>query len=284
MRVYKNAVMDSTRWAGFEARADDIFICTPSKCGTTWTQTIVANLLWPDGDLPAPVMVVSPWIEARFMPLEAMQQMLVAQTHRRFIKSHMPADALPWFPQAKYLVVARDGLDAFMSWCNHSERMKSMDMLNERAEQEGLPRTKVFDGDYQAFLKHWLVDNNFFDVVSTFWEKRVEPNVLLVHYNDLKSDLAGEMHRIAAFLDINVAQQQWPAVVQRCTFEAMREADQKIASFDSMFEGGIKGFLFKGTNGRWREVLNADDSAAYQARVTELLAPAGRGTLGRRGA
>ena len=52
MRVYRNAVMDNARWTGFEPRPDDIFVCTPSKCGTTWMQTIVANLLWPDGDIP----------------------------------------------------------------------------------------------------------------------------------------------------------------------------------------------------------------------------------------
>jgi hypothetical protein len=36
MRVYRNAVMDNARWTGFEPRPDDIFVCTPSKCGTTW--------------------------------------------------------------------------------------------------------------------------------------------------------------------------------------------------------------------------------------------------------
>ena len=30
------------------------------------------------------------------------------------------------------------------------------------------------------------------------------------------------------------------------------------------FEGGIKGFIFKGTNGRWRDVLTDDEVAAYQ--------------------
>ena len=54
MRVYRNAVMDNARWTGFEPRPDDIFVCTPSKCGTTWMQTIVANLLWPDGNIPGP--------------------------------------------------------------------------------------------------------------------------------------------------------------------------------------------------------------------------------------
>jgi len=272
MRVYRSAVMDNARWAGFEPRPDDIFVCTPSKCGTTWMQTIVANLLWPDADVPGPIVNgISPWIEAKFMPAEAMHAMLKAQTYRRAMKSHSPADAIPWFPQAKYITGARDGRDAFMSWCNHVQRMKMIDMLNARAAEEGIAPMKKFDGDYRAYFKEWLAENNFFDIVASYWAKRDEPNLLFVHYNDMKTDLEGEMRRVAAHLDITIPESKWPAVVQRCTFEGMRKADKAISDFSMGFEGGIEGFLFKGTNGRWHDVLTDDDVAAYRRRVAELL-------------
>ena len=274
MREYRNAVMDNARWAGFEPRADDIFVCTPSKCGTTWMQMIVANLLWPDGDMPMPMVNgVAPWIEAKFMPAEAMHAMLRAQTFRRAMKSHTPADAIPWFPQAKYITVARDGRDAFMSWCNHVQRMKMIDMLNARAVEEGLPPMQKFDGDYHAFFKSWLAENNYFDVIASYWARRGEPNLLFAHYNDMKTDLNGEMRRVAAFLDIEIPESKWPAVVERCTFESMRNTDGREDPMNMAFEGGIKGFIFKGTNGRWRDVLTADEVAEYQRRVAETMPP-----------
>ncbi len=270
MREYRNAVMDNARWTGFEPRPDDVFVVTPSKCGTTWMQTIVASLIWPDGDFPGRIVNgISPWIEAKFMPADAMHAMLRAQTHRRAMKSHSPADAIPWFPQAKYITVGRDGRDAFMSWCNHSERMKMIDMLNAAAAKEGLPPIKRFSGDYHDFFADWLRENNFFDVVASYWALRAEPNLLFVHYNDMKTDLEGEMRRVAKFLDIDIAESKWPAVVERCTFESMRSQD--APELDMGFEGGIKGFIFKGTNGRWRDVLTADEVAAYQRRVAETL-------------
>jgi len=89
MREYENPVMDNARWSGFEPRDGDIFVCTPSKCGTTWMQTIVASLMWPDGDFPGPIVNgISPWIEAKFEPAEVMHARLAAQTHRRAMKSH----------------------------------------------------------------------------------------------------------------------------------------------------------------------------------------------------
>jgi aryl sulfotransferase len=272
MRVIRNAVMDNARWTGFEPRPDDIFVCTPSKCGTTWMQTIVANLLWPDGDIPGPVVNgIAPWIEAKFMPAEAMHAMLKAQTHRRAMKSHSPADAIPWFPQAKYITVARDGRDAFMSWCNHVQRMKMVDVLNAQAEKEGIAPMKKFDGDYRAFFKEWLDENNFFDVVGSYWAIRDRPNLLFVHYNDMKADLGGEMRRVAKFLDIQISESKWPAVIDRCTFESMRNVDAAADPMQMAFEGGIKGFIFKGTNGRWRDVLTDEDVAAYRGRVAQML-------------
>lgn len=274
MREYRSAVMDNARWAGFQSRPGDIFVCTPAKCGTTWMQTIVASLLWPDGEFPGPIVNgICPWIEAKFGPADAMHEMLQAQTHRRAMKSHTPADGIPWFDDARYITVCRDGRDAFMSWCNHVKRMKMTEKLNEQAVRDGLEPMATFDGDYSAFFELWLAENNYFDVVASYWERRGQSNLLFVHYNDLKADLSGEMRRVAEFLDIEIAESQWSEVVERCTFEGMRAAGQRIAHFEIGFEGGIEGFLFKGTNGRWRDELGEDDLAAYQRRVAATLPP-----------
>ena len=50
----------------------------------------------------------------------------------------------------------------------------------------------------------------------------------------------------------------------------MRARGDEIGTFAN-FEGGAQNFLFKGTNGRWRDVLTADELAAYAKRVAEFL-------------
>ena len=42
-----------------------------------------------------------------------------AQTHRRFLKTHLPVDALRFSPEAKYLYIGRDGRDVVWSMYNH---------------------------------------------------------------------------------------------------------------------------------------------------------------------
>ena len=107
--------------------------------------------------------------------------------------------------------------------------------------------------------------------MATFWAERQRSNLLVVHYNDLKADLAGEMRRVAEFIGADVPAERWPAVVERCTFEAMRDGEARVGALDMVFKGGLKSFVFKGTNGRWRDVLTADELAAYDRRVREAL-------------
>src|SRR6266404_2544501 len=273
-REYRSAVDDTTRWDGFVPRAGDVFVCTPAKCGTTWMQSIVASLFWPNDDAPGPVLAISPWIEMEgIVPAAEMYAILEAQTHRRFMKSHTPADGIPWFDEARYIFVARDGRDAFMSMCNHVEHFRDelREQLNAQAP-EGVPQFPAWDGDIHGFFTRWLEDDGFFfRHLATFWEERRRPNLLLVHYNDLRADLAGEMRRVAAFIGADVPEACWPEVVARCTFERMRDGEARIGIVDMVFKGGLKNFVFKGTNGRWRDVLTADELAAYERRVAATL-------------
>lgn len=79
------------------------------------------------------------------------------------------------------------------------------------------------------------------------------------------------MRRIASYLGIDVPDELWRDVVARCTFEAMKARPDEIGPFEFAFDGGADSFLYKGTNGRWRDVLTEDELAAYARRVDECL-------------
>jgi aryl sulfotransferase len=112
---YQNHSMDTRRWNFFTPRADDIVVATSYKAGTTWVQVIVANLIFSGEKLPGAVHDISPWLDNRLMPLEVVLSDLEQQTHRRSIKTHLPLDSLPFHPSIKYIYVARDPRDVFMS-------------------------------------------------------------------------------------------------------------------------------------------------------------------------
>src|SRR5450432_1230484 len=116
--IYQNHTLDSTRWEHYRPRADDIIVAMPFKSGTTWMQTIVLHLIFQDLQSHG-VDEFSPWLDRRWLPLDEVVGLLETQKHRCCIKSHLPLDTLPYFPQVKYIVVGRDARDVFMSLWNH---------------------------------------------------------------------------------------------------------------------------------------------------------------------
>lgn len=283
----RSRVFDSARWSGYRPRPDDIVIATYSKCGTTWMQRIVAMLVMQSA-APAPIWEQSPWPDMRiFGPVEEVLAAAEGLTHRRFFKSHLPYDALPVFAGCKFIHVARDGRDAAMSLHNHLLNFTpaALGMLDEVSLADprfgdAYPRPPA---DPAAFFHDWVEDGgsqgdpgaSFYHVERSFWAARGEPDMLLVHYNDLKADRAGEMRRVADFLGIEVAEALWPSLVDAAGFESMkREAAALIPMADRLWDDGARRFLHKGTNGRWREAFAAADLERYAAKVKAELSPA----------
>jgi aryl sulfotransferase len=50
-------------------------------------------------------------------------------------------------------------------------------------------------------------------------------------------------------------------------------ADKAAPLGGILWEGGPGEFIHKGTNGRWRDMLPPEDSAAYEARALKELGP-----------
>ena len=289
-REYRNHHLDSTRWRIFEPRNDDIIVTTSYKSGTTWMQQILHLLIFKDAKDALPVGLVSPWIDARIHgPLVEMEAGIAAQTHRRFLKSHLPLDGLPYHPQVKYVVVARDARDVFMSFWNHYRNYTDdmMGRLNDRTGWTGdsLPdppdetaihevwRSWMTRGWFEWESEGWPFWGNLHHT-ETYWPYRDLDNIAFFHYADLLADLRGETSRLAAYLDIAVSDDEIDRVVESASFDQMRKDFEPMDEIlRGSFKGGSNAFIFKGTNGRWRDVLDDADLALYSAAKERVLTP-----------
>src|SRR6266550_6964988 len=103
-REIHTVLLDSRIWNDFEFRDDDIIVGTYAKSGTTWVQQILGQLIF-EGKEGLPLAHMSPWLDFTLPSAEVKLNLLRAQTHRRFIKTHLPVDALVFSPRAKYIYV-----------------------------------------------------------------------------------------------------------------------------------------------------------------------------------
>lgn len=284
-RVYQNHTIDSTRWSGFEPRPGDVIVTTSYKSGTTWTLGILYRMLALKRGMAPPSMDY--WIDARMFPVELSDQLaeLAAMPHPRVLKSHLAADGLPIWPDVRYVVVGRDPRDVFMSLLNHYEQFTDFaySRFNETAGRVGDPMPR-FDGDVPALWRRWMT-RGWFDWesegwpwwgnlhhVATWWALRDEPNVLLLHYNALQRDLPGEIQRLARFVGVELTPDEVDAIASGSTLESMR-ADAIAANgpLGALFKDGASGFFYKGTNERWRGVLDDEALALYETVKRRLL-------------
>lgn len=286
-RVYENHHLDSPRWDRFETRPGDILITTAYKSGTTWMQTIVANLLFQDGEIPGAIMDISPWIDMRVRPFDDMVELTSAQTHRRFLKTHLALDGIPYKADMQYIYVGRDLRDVFVSLWNHysGHSETAFARFNDPATLVGEPlphppatplevwktwSTRGWFAWEKDGYPYWSSSHH----AQTWWDYRHLPNILFVHFGDLLAAPGVEIRRIADFLGIELGAEAEARVVEAVQFDTMKKsADQVVGRAAEMWDGGAKRFLNRGTNGRWRDLLGEPELREYRAMVERSLTP-----------
>ncbi|WP_433345244.1 sulfotransferase domain-containing protein [Micromonospora sp. CA-111912] len=276
--------MDSGRWEGFPLREGDIVVSTPAKCGTTWTQTICALLIFQTSELPARLDDLTYWLDMLTRSRDDIFAFYEAQRHRRFIKTHTPFDGLPIHDGVTYVAVGRDPRDVAISWDAHSQNVaqEAFDAMlaasgNPAQEPAGTAPAPA-ESAYNRFWA-WLEDTNvqvglpsMLHHLSGFWAERERPNVLLLHYDDLKSDLEGQMRFLAGRLGIEVPESRWPDLVRAATFDSMRGRAEALTPVAAMWSDP-KRFFNQGVSGQWRDLLDEDDLRRYEDRVAKLAEP-----------
>ncbi|MFP6697265.1 MAG: sulfotransferase domain-containing protein [Alphaproteobacteria bacterium] len=249
-----------------------MFVCTPPRSGTTWTQTQCCLLLFGWRDIDIKPSDVSPWYEFRVHPLEDVNALLAAQEHRCLIKSHTPLDGIPYNPQSTYVTVYRDPRDVYLSMRHHMDNFQRASISVD------------LDEDISGPFREWLRtpasrDGNMFlsleNIINHFQSyKRFKhlANIQMFHYSDMKSDLPAAISDLARFLAIHVTPDDIAQMSRIADFQNMRD---NAAQFTPHADDGLyksdENFFNKGVGGQWREVLNAEDLALYDERMSVQL-------------
>jgi hypothetical protein len=243
----------------------DVFVMTYAKSGTNWMMQIVYQLIYHgEGDFDH-IHSVVPWPDAKLMsptmndyaiPLEEATHWKTAPERKRVIKTHLNWELLPYSEEARYIAVIRDPKDVFVSMyffikdSGAGRAMPSVDTLH-----------RVFLEGKSLINGSWAVN------AAGFWRQRHRRNVLVVSFASMKSDLEGTVRRVAAFLDIHVAEDVICKVCEKSSFEYMKTIDDKFATFPAVPWRPASVMIRKGTQGGSSELLSAEQQKELDKRM-----------------
>ena len=231
-------------WVDFELqqqvpwRDGDVICSVPAKSGTTWTMNIVHQLRSGGDPDFKDIYIDVPWLEFVESPTDTREARLerfraMATSRRRVFKTHAAPPLIPYVepgpnvPDVKYVVVVR----------NPEESIVSLKPFIEGHSQAFFDHWKFPKGDmtrptFTAFYRDVLVNmpmgDMFFGFLANWWPLRHRPNVRVFHFSDLKHEPERVIRAIADFLGFSPTKEQWPNILEYCSFDWMKKHQEKF--------------------------------------------------------
>lgn len=164
----------------YQPREDDLFIVAYPRSGTTWMQNIIYNLQT-DGK---PFDENIDQFFQQNPQLETDGQLGLSQMNKSgAIKTHLPMDRLSFNSQAKYICIIRNPNDVCVSFYSLYSMWADVPKLN-------------FNQFFECFIQEYLPFNGYFHHLTSIWKYKNYPNVLLVSYEQIKTDFQTTIHKV----------------------------------------------------------------------------------------
>ena len=248
----------------YAAGKQDIFVATQMKCGTTWMQQIVYEILSQgNGDFSdqghGHLYNTCPWIEAR-QSVSMEDAPLLGDQQKRLIKTHLPTALCPYNEAAKYIYVARHPVSCFASCVDFIEMLAGPFAPTRTALSEWFCSDKMF---WQSWPVH----------VDGWWQwSQQRDNVLFIHFEALKDNPEATIRTIASFLNITLNEQQLKNVLEKSSFQYMQTHEYyfEMAPPNLFSESSNTRFMQSGKNGRHQDVSNDTRETILQFCQSQL--------------
>lgn len=232
----------------FVVQNDDVFVVTYPRSGTTWTEQMVHLLLNQGEQGKQRLTDAVPWLETLSHRPNGMAAFLKSLPQRRRFTSHLPYFLMPPLNNttAKIIYVARNPKDVAISTYFHN--------------QSKLGYTGTWEEHFQEFLNGDVGFGPYFDHVLPWWQaSQKNKNILFMKYEDMKRDHAGNVAKLAAFLDLQVDLQLIETVVTLSSLKSM--TSNETTNFDWIPQrADVPTHFRKGEIGDWRNHFSVEQS------------------------
>jgi hypothetical protein len=215
---------------GYTPTSHDVFVAAHVRSGTNWMMQIAHQLAFHGHGEYEHIHCVVPWPDAALtgprrdyaIPIDDPSVWSASPEQKRVIKTHFDWDWLPYSEDARYIIVIRDPKDVFVS--SYFFFFKN-----------GPLRFMHFSVDtwFEVFLSSGLgIWSSWATNTAGYWAQRHRPNVLIVSFKSLKTDLRGTVRAVADFMGVQAGEAVIDRVCEKSSFEYMKQIDHKFRTWE----------------------------------------------------
>jgi len=231
-----------------EYRPGDTIISIPTKCGSSWSMNI-CHQIFTGGDKDfKDIYKEVPWVQFKERPGQPDEELLERWSKLpdpRVFKNNSypgggPGSSIEYREDLKYLVVFRNPDEALVSLKLFFEtfNMKIWELWG--AEKL---RQLIVQPDFPTFFEKvvlpgvpgmpvvppgGLLTMIYLANLNAWWPLRDKPNVLMLHFNDMKTGHEATVRKIAKFLGKELTEEQFAKVFEYTSYRWMKDHQEKF--------------------------------------------------------
>jgi len=233
----------------FGERDTDIYISTFPKSGTTLMQMMLYQMT-SDGNMDFEhIYEKSPWIKndafigfkPRYLP------------DPRLIKTHDNYEKFDPDTKGRFIYVLRDGMDVAVSLYHQDRDFKNPNLTFERHMELFLSKSKF----------------NWFDHTRDWLQNKYGFNILYLKYEEIINDLEGIILKVSDFTNIHVDQSIIERTKERCSFDYMKQFEDKFGLLSVETPFRKQNFFRKGKSGDSKNYFTPEHIEAFNKRYRE---------------
>ncbi len=235
---------------------DDILLAAFPKSGNTWMRFLIANLAFPDREVGFGTLH-----QLILEPAGTLKRDFDRAPRPRFIWTHRCFD--PRYRRVIYVV--RDPRDVALSQYHYLRKLRRIDdafPMEDFIERFLTGELKRFPGSWGENVGSWLAT------------RARHPGFLLLRYEDLLSNTASELARVAGFAGLPANAERIAQAVERSSAEKMRENEKAQGQRSTLIKGSRSDIAFVrvAKSGGWRTGLPEPLVARLEATWGDIMA------------
>ncbi|XP_046383768.1 luciferin sulfotransferase-like [Ischnura elegans] len=294
--LYKNALIEvfpgsilippgfkevGERILDLKVRQDDTWVISYPRTGSTWTQELVwllgNNLNFEAAESiqhqRAPLLEMSALMSNEGDIMGFLDNfgnsvdIVDNMPSPRFIKTHLPWHLLPRQMETvkpKIIYVARNPKDMCVSYYHYCCLVHRM-------------TGNSFEEFCNLFLRSRTPMGSFWEHVFQFWERRHEPNILFLKYEDMKRDLQKEIKNVANFMGMKISEEDVLRLEEYLSFGSMQKNPavnlqplmSTLRGNDYMGAQDRPNFIRKGKVGDWKNYMTPELATKFDKWIAD---------------